>query len=60
MKAIPHTYVNLPPLLSEEAPGACILTGNTEMFLAPVYKSPQRLRSDTNITELLGLESPEG
>jgi hypothetical protein len=30
---------------------------NTEMFLATVYKSPQRLWSDTDITELLGFRS---
>jgi exonuclease III len=38
-----HTCVDLLSLLSAEATGVCMLTGNTEMFLAAVYKSPQRL-----------------
>jgi hypothetical protein len=33
--------------------GVCIPIGNTEMFFTAVYKSPQILWSDTNITELL-------
>jgi hypothetical protein len=49
-KGIPHACVDLPPLLSAAATGVCMLTGNTEIFLAPVYnliflapvhKSPQ-------------------
>jgi hypothetical protein len=55
-KGIPQTCVNLPPFLSIETRGVCILIGNTEMFLAEVYKSPQRLWSDADITELLVLE----
>jgi hypothetical protein len=51
---IPHTCADLPPLLSVEATGACICIGNTEIFLAALCKSPQRLWSDTDITELLG------
>jgi hypothetical protein len=42
------------PLLSIEATGVYIPIGNTEMFLSPVYKSSQRLWSDTDITKLLG------
>jgi hypothetical protein len=55
-KGIPHTCVNLPPLVSVEATGVCILIENTEMFCAAVYKSLQRLWSDTDITELLGFK----
>jgi hypothetical protein len=33
------TYADLPPLLSVEAMGVCILIGHTEMLLASVYKS---------------------
>jgi hypothetical protein len=44
---IPHTCADLPPLLSAEATGACIPIGNTEIFLAYLYKSLQRLWSDT-------------
>jgi hypothetical protein len=51
-KGIHHTCVDLPPLLSVEATGVCIPIRNTEMFLEAVYKSPQRLWSDTDITEL--------
>jgi hypothetical protein len=38
-RGIPHTCVDLPPLLPVEAPGVCMLIGNTEMFLAALYKS---------------------
>jgi hypothetical protein len=47
----------LPPLLSAEATGVCIPTGKSEMLLAAVYKSPQSLWSDTDITELLGFRN---
>jgi hypothetical protein len=40
-----------------DATGVCIPTGNTEMFLASAYKSPQRQRSDTDITELLNFRN---
>jgi hypothetical protein len=36
-----------------EATWVYIPIGNTEMFLAAVYKSASRLWSDTDITELL-------
>jgi hypothetical protein len=36
-KGIPHRCADVPPLLSGEATGVCIPTGNTEMFLAAVY-----------------------
>jgi hypothetical protein len=48
-KTIPHTCIDLAPLLSVEATGFCIPIGNTEMFLTTVYKSPQRLCSDADI-----------
>jgi hypothetical protein len=52
-KGIPHSYVDLPPLVSVEATGVCIPSGNSEVLLAAVYKSPGRAWSDTGITELL-------
>jgi hypothetical protein len=42
-KGIPHRCGDLPPLLSVEGTGVCILIGNTGMLLAAVYKSLQRL-----------------
>jgi hypothetical protein len=45
-KDIPDICTDLPPLLSVEATGVCIPIGNTEMLLAAVYKSTQRLWSD--------------
>jgi hypothetical protein len=39
-KGIPHTYVDLRPLLSLEATGFNILIGLSEMLFASVYKSP--------------------
>jgi hypothetical protein len=50
-KGIPHTCVDLPPLLSVEATRVCVSIENTEMFLAAVHKSLQKLRSDTDIIE---------
>jgi hypothetical protein len=50
-KDIPHTCDDLPPVLSVEATWVCISTEITEMLLAAVYKSPQRLWSDTDIIE---------
>jgi hypothetical protein len=47
----------LPPFLSVEATGVCIPIGNTEILCTAVYKSPQRLGSDTYITELLGFRN---
>jgi hypothetical protein len=51
----PHTYVDLPPLLSLEATWVSIPIGHTEMLLASVYKSPLRARRDTDVTELLNV-----
>jgi hypothetical protein len=56
-KGIPHTCIDLLSLLSATTTGVCILIGNTEMFVSAVYKSPQKLWCDTNITELLGFRS---
>jgi hypothetical protein len=56
-KGIPHRCADLPPLLSIEATGVGIPIGNTEMLLAAVYKTPQRLWSDTDITQLLGFRN---
>jgi hypothetical protein len=51
-KGIPHTCVDLSPLLSAEATGISIPIGDIQMFIAAVYKSPQGLWSDTDIREL--------
>jgi hypothetical protein len=45
--------VDLPPLVSVEATGVCIPIRNSEILLASVYKSPGRVRSDADITDLL-------
>jgi hypothetical protein len=52
-RRVPHSYVDLPPLVSVEATGVCIPIGKSEILLASVYKSPGRAWSDTDITELL-------
>jgi hypothetical protein len=56
-KGIPHRCAVLLPLLSVETTGVCIPIGSTEMLLAAIYKSPQRLCSDTDITEQLGIRN---
>jgi hypothetical protein len=50
-KGIPHNHVDLPPLVSVEATGVCILTGDCELLLAAVYKSPARVWRVADITE---------
>jgi hypothetical protein len=52
-KGIPHNHVDLPPLISVEATGVCIPTGNSKVLLADVYKSSGRAWIDTDIIELL-------
>jgi hypothetical protein len=52
-KGIPHNHVDLPPLVSVEATGVCILVGHSEVLLTAVYKSPGRAWNDADITELL-------
>jgi hypothetical protein len=47
----------MPPLLSVEETGVCMPIGNVEMLPAALYKSPQRVWSDTGITGLLGFSS---
>jgi hypothetical protein len=54
-KDIPHTHINLPPLVSIEAAGVCILIGNSEMSLAAVYKAPGHAWNDADI-ELLSFK----
>jgi exonuclease III len=39
-KGIPHSHVDLPPLISVGTTGVCIPIGNKEILLAAVYKSP--------------------
>jgi hypothetical protein len=45
-KGIPHSPVDLPPLMSVEASAVCIPIDNKEILLAAVYKSPGRTWSD--------------
>ena len=52
-KGIPHTNVDLAPLVSVEATGVYIPIGNNEVFLAAVYKSPSRTWNDADIMKLL-------
>jgi exonuclease III len=54
-KGVPHTEVDLAPLVSIEATVVYIPTGNNEVFLAAVYKSPSRAWSDADILQLLAL-----
>jgi hypothetical protein len=56
-KGIPHTYADLPPLLSVKATGVCIPIGHTEMLLVSVYKSPLRAWRDADITELVNFRT---
>jgi hypothetical protein len=56
-KGMPDTCVELPPVLTVEGTVICIPIGNAEMFLAAVYKSPRRLWSGTDITELLAFRN---
>jgi hypothetical protein len=52
-KGIPHSHVDLPPLISIEATGVCITIGNSEFLLATVYRSPGRAWIEVDITKLL-------
>jgi hypothetical protein len=52
-KGIPHNHVDLPLLASIETTGACIPTGNSEVILAVVCKSPGYIWNDADIIELL-------
>jgi hypothetical protein len=52
-RGVPHSSIDLPPLVSVEATGVCIPIGNSEILLASVYKSLGRVWSDADITELL-------
>jgi len=54
-KGVPHTDVDLAPLVSIEATGVYIPIGNNEVFLAAIYKSPSRAGSDADIMQLLTL-----
>jgi hypothetical protein len=51
-KVIPHTHVDLHPLVSGEATGVCIPVGNSEVLFAAVYKSPGKTLRDADITNL--------
>jgi hypothetical protein len=52
-RGVPHSYVDVPHLVSIEATGVGIPIGNSEILLASVYKSLGQAWSDTDITELL-------
>jgi hypothetical protein len=49
----PHSHADLPRLVSIDATGVCIATGNSEMLLAVVSESPGHDCNDTDITEFL-------
>jgi hypothetical protein len=52
-KGIPHNHVDLLLLVSIEATGVCKPTGNSEVLLAAVYKSPGHASNDADITQFL-------
>jgi hypothetical protein len=52
-KGVPHTHVDLPPLVSIEATGVCILIGNNEVLLAAVCNSPGHAWNVADVIELL-------
>jgi len=56
-KGIPHTHVDLPPLVSVAATGVYKPTGNKKVLLADVYKPPVQAWSDTDVIELLSFRS---
>jgi hypothetical protein len=56
-KGIPHTYVDLPPLVSLEATEISIPIGHTEMLLASIYKFPLGAWRDADIRDLLNLRT---
>jgi hypothetical protein len=55
-KGVPHSYVDLHPLISIEASGVCITIVRKQILLAAVYRSPARDWTDTDIKELLSLK----
>jgi hypothetical protein len=55
-EGIPHNHVELTPLVSIEATGICVLTGNSEVSLAAVYKPPAQAWSDADVINLLNLK----
>jgi hypothetical protein len=56
-KIIAYTHIDLPPLVSIEATGACILIGRNDILLAAAYKPPGQVWSEAGIIELLNLRS---
>jgi hypothetical protein len=56
-KGIPHTYVDLPPLLPLEATEVSTPIGHSELLLASIYKSPLRAWRVGDITEFLNLRT---
>jgi hypothetical protein len=51
-KGVPHSCVDVPPLISIEATAVCIPVGNKEILPAAVYRSLVRNWCDTDIIEL--------
>jgi hypothetical protein len=54
-KGIPHTHVDLPPLVSIEKTNVCIPRENSKILLSAVYESLDHAWSDANVTEMLVL-----
>jgi hypothetical protein len=54
-RVVPHSYVDLPPIVSVEATGVCIPIGNSEILQASAYKSLSCAWSDAVITQLLNI-----
>jgi hypothetical protein len=52
-KGILHDHIDLPPLVSIETTGVCLLTGSSEVLLAAVYESPGHTCNNADITELV-------
>jgi hypothetical protein len=56
-KEVPHTTVDLPRLISVEATWVYNPIGNSEIFLAAVYKSPSRTWNDADVMQLLAVKN---
>jgi len=56
-KCISHNPVELPPVFSREETGICVVIGNREVLLTPVYNSLGRARNDADVTDFLRFRS---
>jgi hypothetical protein len=52
-KGIPHNYADQPPFVATEATRVCIPTGNSEVLVAAVCKTPGHAWNDSDIAVLL-------